>query len=102
MNISSHKPPESQGPNLSTQSAQNVQKKTIVDQKDKSAQVVSSQAADRVNISGQSKDIADIVSAVNELPDVRNDKVQALKQRVDAGTYSVDPKKVAESIIKSL
>lgn len=63
---------------------------------------MNSGSADRVNISGRSQEIADIVSAVNRLPDVRYDKVQAIKQRVDAGTYSVDACKVASSIINSI
>jgi len=99
MNINSHKPPESQGPNLS---AQNLQKSSAADQKEKAAPAKNIGNADRVDISGRSKEVADIMSAINQLPDVRNDKVQAIKQNVDAGTYSVDAGKIASSIIKSI
>jgi negative regulator of flagellin synthesis FlgM len=102
MNINSSKPPESQGPDRSAQNTQNLQKSTTAEQKEKTAPAKNAGSADRVDISGRSKEIADIMAAVNQLPDVRNDKVQAIKQSVDAGTYSVDAGKVASSIIKSI
>ncbi len=57
---------------------------------------------DRLDISGRSKKIADITAALDRFPETRDDRAQEIKQRLDAGTYSVDPRKVAESILKSL
>ncbi len=102
MNINSSKPPEGQGPSCSAQNARNVQQSQAAEQKDNAAPTQQTGSADRVDISGTSKEIADIMSAVNQLPDVRNDKVQAIKQSIDAGTYSVDAGKVASSIINSI
>jgi len=102
MNINSNKPPESHGLGRSAQSAQNVQKSTAGDQKDRAATVTNSGSPDRVEISGQGKGIADIMTAINQLPDVRDNKVQAIKQSIAAGTYTVDPSKVALAIIKSI
>jgi len=102
MNINSNKPPESQGPNRSVQNTQNLQKSSTSEQTEKTAPAKNVSSADRVDISGRSKEIADIMSAINQLPDVRNDKVQAIKQSVDAGTYSVDASKVASAILKSI
>jgi len=102
MNINFNKPPDSQGPNRSAQNTQNLQKSSTSEQTEKAAPAKNVGSADRVDISGRSKDIADIMSAVNQLPDVRNDKVQAIKQSVDAGTYSVDASKVASAILKSI
>ena len=99
MKIYSNKPPESQGPN---RSAQNVQKPAAADQKDQAGPVKKAGLADRVDISGWSKEIADIMSAVNGLPDVREARVQEIKKSVDAGTYTVDPRKVAEKMLKYL
>ncbi len=99
MNI--YKPPESQVPNRSAQNAQSVQKVTGAEQKEKAAQLKNATPADLVDIFGRSKEIADIMSAANQLPEVRDSKVQEIKQRVDAGTYAVDPRKVAELILKS-
>jgi len=100
MNINSSKPPESQGQSRSAQNAQNIQKHAAVEQKHKA--VPATNTPDRVDISGRSKEIADIQSAVNQLPEVRNDKVQEIRKSVEAGTYTVDPSKVAESILKSI
>ncbi|HTF99166.1 MAG TPA: flagellar biosynthesis anti-sigma factor FlgM [Nitrospirota bacterium] len=102
MNINSSKPPQSQGSNLGPQQAQNVQKQAAVEQKQKAAQPGSTNAPDRIDISGQSKEIAELQAAVNQLPDIRADKVQEIKKSVEAGTYTVDASKVAESILKSI
>jgi negative regulator of flagellin synthesis FlgM len=55
---------------------------------------------DKVDISANSKEIAGILSEINQLPEVREKMVQAIKQRVEAGSYTVDPNKVAEKILK--
>ena len=102
MKINSSNTPENQSTNRSAQGAANVQKPADADQKNKVAQTKSAAPADRVNISGRSKEVADIMAQVNQLPDVREAKVQDIKQQVEAGTYKVDPQKVAESILKSI
>ncbi len=99
MKIDANKPPEIRGQN---RSAQNIQKSPGVEPKGKAAGVGKTNAADTVDISNKSKEIADIMSAVNQLPDVRNNKVQEIKQRVDTGTYTVDPRNVAEKILKEI
>lgn len=55
-----------------------------------------------MDISGKSREIADIMAAINQLPDVRDARVQEIKQSVEAGTYTVDPRKIAERMIKGL
>ena len=102
MNISSSKPPENQGVNRNAQNAQNVQKPASTDQKDQAAAVKKPASGDRVNISDRSKELADIMAAVNQVPEVRDQKVQEIKKSVEAGTYTVDPRRVAESILKSI
>jgi len=99
MKLYSNKPPENQGPN---RSARNVQKPAAADQMDPAGPMKKTGIADRVDISGWSKEIADIMTAVNRLPDVREARVQAIKKCVDAGTYTVDPRKVAEKMLKYL
>jgi flagellar biosynthesis anti-sigma factor FlgM len=102
MKIDPNKPPESQAPKRSAQNAQNVQKAAGAEQKEKTAQVKNPAPADRVDISGRSKDVADIRSALQQIPETRDARVQEIKQSIDAGTYTVDPRKVAESILKSI
>jgi negative regulator of flagellin synthesis FlgM len=102
MKIGSNNTPDSQGAGRSAKSASGVQKPAAAEQTGKSSQAKGSSPEDRVNISGRSKEIADIMTSVNKLPDVREARVQEIKQQVDAGTYTVDPQKVAESILKNI
>jgi negative regulator of flagellin synthesis FlgM len=57
---------------------------------------------DRVEISGTGKEVAEIIAAVNQLPDVRNDKVKAIKEAIDSGKYQMDSIKIAEKILGEL
>jgi negative regulator of flagellin synthesis FlgM len=102
MNINSSKPPEGQGIGRASQQAPNVQKQANVEAKDSAAQVKNANPKDRVDISSRSKEIADILSAVNQLPEVRTDKVQEIQKSVESGTYTVDANKVADKILKSI
>ena len=100
MKIHSNKPPENQGPN---RSVQNIQKAPSTEARDvKASQANKAGPADKVDISGKSKEIADLMAAVNQVPDVRDVKVQAIKQSVEAGTYTVDPRKIAEKMISEI
>jgi len=99
MKIDSHKPPESQGPK---RGAQNIQKTQDVQTNTKPGQAAKPATADKVDISGRSKEIADARTALSKLPDVREAKVQEIKQRVDNGTYTIDPLKVAQKILKEI
>ena len=102
MNINSSKPPEGQGPNRIAQPTQNVPKPANVEAKDNAAPAKNASPQDRVDISSRSKEIADILSAINKLPDVRTDKVQEIQKSVEAGTYTVDSSKVADKIMKNI
>jgi negative regulator of flagellin synthesis FlgM len=102
MNINTNKPPDNQGPNRNVPNAQNAQKPPAAETKDKPAQSTNTGPADRVNISNRSKEIADIMAAANQLPDVRTDKVQQIKQSVEAGTYTVDASKIAANMLKDI
>jgi flagellar biosynthesis anti-sigma factor FlgM len=46
--------------------------------------------------------IADVMSAVSLLPDVREARVREIKRAVDAGAYIVDPWRIAESMLKNV
>jgi negative regulator of flagellin synthesis FlgM len=90
---------ENQGLSRSTP---NVQKSPGIGPNAKAGDVKSGNQTDMVDISARSKEIADLMSAVNQLPDVREKKVQEIKQSVQAGTYTIDPGKIAEKILKEL
>jgi negative regulator of flagellin synthesis FlgM len=58
--------------------------------------------ADKVDLSGKAKEIADLVGMAKALPDVRTEKVAEIKERIDAGKYVVDPAKVAQRMIDEI
>ena len=58
--------------------------------------------ADKVDLSGRAKEIADLVAAARALPDVRTEKVTEIKERIDAGNYVVDPAKIAKRMIDEI
>lgn len=55
---------------------------------------------EKVNLSATAKDIQKLKSAVANLPDVRQDKVDELKARIEKGEYSVSGENVADKIIE--
>lgn len=99
MKIDPHKRIENQ--NVSHNSPK-IQKSPGIEPKEKAGEVKITRQGDRVDISARSKKMADMMSAISQLPEVREKKVQAIKQRVDAGSYTIDPSKVAEKILQEL
>ena len=85
MKIFSNKFPESQGPND--------------DRIERLKEVI---FAGKVNRNDRSGAIAEIMSAIDLLDEVRRAKVQDLEWRVNAGVYLVDPLKIAEKILNEL
>lgn len=57
---------------------------------------------DRVSLSNASKDMQAAKDAVAATPDVRQEKVSAIKQAVESGTYDADPGKIADKMIGSI
>jgi len=53
-----------------------------------------------MNLSTKAIDIKQLRDAINRLPDIREDKVRELKDKVERGIYEVDGQKIAEKIIK--
>jgi len=102
MNINSSTPSEGQGLNRTAQPTQSISKPADVESTDNTATAKNASPKDRVDISSRSKDIADIMSAINQLPDVRLDKVQQVQASIEAGTYSVDSGKVADKILQNI
>ncbi|MEN6317582.1 MAG: flagellar biosynthesis anti-sigma factor FlgM [Syntrophaceae bacterium] len=54
---------------------------------------------EKVNLSAMARDIQQLRDAVNQLPDVREDKIRELKEQVDKGTYAVNGQKIAEKMV---
>lgn len=54
---------------------------------------------DQVALSTQAKDFAAIKNMLKEVPEVRQDKVDSLKEQIDNGTYNVSSQEVAQKIL---
>ena len=50
-------------------------------------------------MSSTGRDVQLFLDAARQLPDVRTDKVQEIKNKYDSGNYSADPKQLAEKIV---
>jgi negative regulator of flagellin synthesis FlgM len=59
----------------------------------------SQQGADTVSLSDDAKSLAAARQAVESAPDVRDQKVAAIKQRVEDGTYSVPSRVLAQKML---
>ncbi|MDY6864222.1 MAG: flagellar biosynthesis anti-sigma factor FlgM [Thermodesulfobacteriota bacterium] len=53
-----------------------------------------------VNLSSRAKDIQKIRKALENVPDIRTEKVNSLKKMIKEGKYNISADKVAESILK--
>ncbi len=58
-----------------------------------------SQATDKFQMSSIGKDIQVAKQAVNEAPDIREDKVASLKQAIQDGTYEVSGEDFADKLL---
>jgi negative regulator of flagellin synthesis FlgM len=57
---------------------------------------------DKVDLSGKAKGMAEMTSAINQMPEIRTEKVEAIGKSVNDGTYKVDPEKVASKMIDEM
>jgi negative regulator of flagellin synthesis FlgM len=96
MKIYGNKPPESQDINLNTQ------KVIGSGPKDKTTATEKVKLTDRVELSDRSKEVAELMNAINQLPEVRTDKVKAMKEAIESGNYNIDTLKIAEKLLSEL
>lgn len=57
---------------------------------------------DKIEISSEAKKIKELVKKTNSLPDIRNDVVDGLKQRIDKGEYKVASEDIAKSMLENI
>lgn len=57
---------------------------------------------DRVQLSASSIDVQKMKMIIQETPDVRMDRVQALKEQIERGEYQVDAYRVADKMLMNL
>lgn len=103
MNIQNNKPVDNQEVaklNLQRSAAADGKERTAPAEKAEPRQQAGQAApADRINISSRTREIADLTAAIEKLPDVREDKVRQIREAIAAGTYSIDPRAIAEKIL---
>lgn len=54
---------------------------------------------DEVALSGTAKDFQTVYKLLNNTPDVREDKVNAVREQIQSGTYNVRAEEVADKIL---
>ena len=62
--------------------------------------VSSAAGEDTVNLSSTHGEVQTLAASLNNVPEVRTNRVQALQQRVQSGQYHPESQQVADAIIK--
>jgi len=57
---------------------------------------------DRLEVSKQAKDFQIALDKFKALPDIREEKVERLKKEVQAGTYNIEGRRIAEKILEGI
>lgn len=99
MKIQGRKPPDSPEISINIQRSRNV---SGAEGKGQVNETQRQRQSDRIDISQRGKEVASIIASLNSLPDVREEKIQALKGAINSGTYRIDPLKVAEKMLSEL
>lgn len=61
-----------------------------------------SNRSDRVTLSPQARELSDAQRTLAGIPDVRADKVDAVKARIADGSYRIDSEKIAAKMIREV
>lgn len=59
-------------------------------------------AADKIEISTESKGIAKYVDLIKGMPDIRNDKVEEIQNRISSGNYKVSSGELASKMLDAM
>jgi negative regulator of flagellin synthesis FlgM len=54
---------------------------------------------EKVDLSSRSKDLLQIKNAVDQLPEIREEKIQELKVQIEKGTYNINGGQIAEKMV---
>jgi len=57
-------------------------------------------STDKVEISSEARDFQAILNAIKSTPDIREEKVNEIKSKIESGTYNVSSKDVVEKLIR--
>lgn len=57
-------------------------------------------SSDKIDVSNRAANVGKMVEKLNEMPDVRQEKVEALRQKIEAGEYKPSADAIADAILK--
>jgi negative regulator of flagellin synthesis FlgM len=55
---------------------------------------------DRASLSSDALSISSLEAQVHATPEIRHEKVEALRQQIQSGQYKIDPDQIAKAILK--
>jgi negative regulator of flagellin synthesis FlgM len=96
MKIEGRKPPENQEVQLRSQK---LGKQSPVTTGEVSP---AQKQSDQVVLSGKAKELNELKKIIGQMPEIRTDKVEALKKAIEEGRYEIDAFKVAGKILEEL
>lgn len=84
---------------MSAQSIQQYQKgENAKKDAEQTVAATSSTVSEKVNLSTKAKDIRHIKQILDQVPEVREDKISELKSKINSGTYTVQSDKIADKM----
>ncbi len=97
MRVHSNKPLVGRAPSWT---AQNNRRISCMDTREKVVKDQKGSSTDKVENFDNSRERTDIMVSASQLLEVREARVQAIKESVTAGTYIIYPYKIAEKMLK--
>ncbi len=58
--------------------------------------------SDQVHLSGKAKELEELKQIIQQMPEIRTDKVEALKKAIQEGSYQVDSLKIAGKMLEEI
>lgn len=62
---------------------------------------ISQYSTDQFTLSKEARDFQSIYKAMNQTPDIREEKVSKIKAQIESGTYSVSSQEIANKILSN-
>ncbi len=59
-------------------------------------------AADKVELSSNSRDVQKMQEILAQTPEMRMEMIESLKKEIDAGTYQIDSREIANKMMNEL
>jgi negative regulator of flagellin synthesis FlgM len=97
MKIQGNRPPETQEMQLRTPKVGNQETPPSAAQG-----TAKGSSGDTVQISGRTKEMEELKQVINQMPEIRTEKVNELQQSIEAGTYQVNSLNVAGRILEEI